>query len=707
MQVLSQSAFLQALGYAIAGSLWQTALLWLVAAGINGLFKLSAQVKYKVALTAQFGAFVWFLVSLQFYYSKCGEAIALLKYSGLNTGNAFVLQPGHSFSATLLSAIMKGEKLLPYLSVAYLCLLVVLAVRWINGYRQTNIIKTQGLQKIDVEWKLFVKKIAALLNIKHEVGIYVSELVKSPLTVGFLKPLILIPIASINNLTTYQLEAVILHELAHIKRADYIINIVQSIIETALFFNPFIQLLGKITKRERENSCDDWVLQFQYDASTYAEALLRIAYMQQAPAFAMNAAGKENDLLWRVKRMLNQQQKSFQYRNRLLALLLITGMLSSVAWFTPGVKAGTAAKAGSPVQPVVAEPLAMKVDNPLFNPVSFLNKTFKAEVSKTEKDATAGIEEATKKITGEALNNVAASLDNIKIPAISVDLPSTINNAAGAVNTALANFSGSDEAPANLKVLSDSGFVKNAIVSAASQLKNIPWGEVNKGLDEAKREILKAKGGDAVTTMLSLKGLDIAKLTMNALSNVKVSNRVNSSKDETGENNGGDDDNNSVIISAPGGVTLKNSIQAGKAQLQLQQRRNELKRKADSLAKIVYNVKGYRKRQQNDLGDLSNDVAVQYFNNAQKTYNYNTQADYKVTQVRFTQPATTATGTVPVTAWSQPDGNISVSSTNGSTLIAVKEEKDDVNSYKKRLTIETMDPQGQKHTFHITVEVYQ
>src|SRR3954469_9673031 len=112
MQVLSQSAFLQALGYAIANSLWQAALLWLIVAGVNGLFKISAQVKYKVALAAQFSAFVWFLVTLQFYYSQCSQAIAQLRFSGLNSSNAFVLQPdNHNFSSIMLSAIIKGEKL--------------------------------------------------------------------------------------------------------------------------------------------------------------------------------------------------------------------------------------------------------------------------------------------------------------------------------------------------------------------------------------------------------------------------------------------------------------------------------------------------------------------------------------------------------------------------------------------------------------------
>jgi len=685
MQVLSQSAFLQALGYAIAGSLWQAALLWLVVAGVNGLFKLSSQVKYKIALAAQFSAFTWFLVSLQFYYSKCSEAIAFMKSSGLNSSNSFVFQSdNHSFSSVLLTAISKGEKLLPYLSVAYLCLLVVMAVRWIKGYRQTALIKTQGLQKIDVQWRLFVKRISELLNIKHTVNIYVSELVKSPLTVGFLKPLILIPFASINNLTTYQLEAVILHELAHIKRADYIVNIIQSIIEISLFFNPFMQLLGKIIKRERENSCDDWVLQFQYDPSTYAEALLRIAYMQQTPAFAMNAGGKETDLLWRVKRMLNQKEKTFQYRNRLFALLLITGLLSSVAWFTPGIKA-TVDKPVAKSQPVLVEPLAIRVDNPLFNPLSFLNKPFKEEVRQAAQDANIDLQEASKDMAGAAAANVAPQVFET-VRTINSDLPAVLTQAGNTVSATLAQL-GTNGFPKEIKQYVDSATIRNLYNNAAGQLKNIEWAKVNKGIAEAQKELAKELDGkDLKVLNLDLKQIINASLTeaQKSISYLQIL------KDD----NGNDD---APAASSPNGAVTQKPAPPRTIQLmKVEQKYNEVKKKVDSV-KRTYVVRAARSRK--DKGDLSPDVDLQYYNNAANLYSYTTPAATTFVPAKFDQSSTNY-------SWTNGTG-VSVGTTSKSTLVAVKEEKDDVDSYKKRLTIETMDSTGQRHTFHVTVEVYQ
>jgi beta-lactamase regulating signal transducer with metallopeptidase domain len=385
MQALSHSPFLQALGYAIANSLWQVALLWLVVV-LLGLINFSAATRYRIALTAQLGAFAWFLITFKVYFQQCTAAVQALDSLNITNENAWVVTPeGTSFRSVLLAWTIKIEQLLPFLSIAYLFLLVFLAVKWMRTYRKAQSIRMTGLQKIDVEWRLFVQKVATQLNIKPKVQIFLSSVVNSPLTIGYLKPVILIPVASITHLTPQQLEALILHELAHIKRADYFINLLQSIIEITLFFNPFTQLLSRQIRNERENSCDDWVLQFQYNPTMYAEALLRIAHLQVAPAFAMQARGNKGELLPRVKRMLNQQEKNFDYKRHLVALLIMTGVLSMTAWLQAGSRTVLAqSQQNASQRSVVIEPITARVDNPLFNPVFFLAKPLQEEVRKAK-----------------------------------------------------------------------------------------------------------------------------------------------------------------------------------------------------------------------------------------------------------------------------------------------------------------------------------
>lgn len=422
MQTAFHSPFLQALGYAIANSLWQMALIWILFSFINMILKPVAANKFRLGIFSQLIGFIWFLVTFQFYFNKCSDAYisnSSLSYSS-NISIVFPVND-HSVSSFILNVLIKAEQLLPFLSFAYLLLLAILLIRWTNQYYRTQIIRNKGLQQIDDHWKLFVENIAEQLHIYNKIEIYVSELITSPLTIGFIKPIILVPVASINHLSVPQLEAVLLHEIAHIKRYDYLLNIIISVVETTLFFNPFIQLISKHIKRERENSCDDWVLQFKYNPSMYAEALLQIAYLSNnqtstVSVLSMNATTKQNsDLLSRVKRIIGINDNGFKYRYQLLSLLLITCILSSIAWFhSYSFARNHATDAGKKTESIVVEPMTTRIDNPLFNPVFFLNKPLQKEVEKNVKVVVKKIRSSEKaaKESLEMLNSITPNAIN-------------------------------------------------------------------------------------------------------------------------------------------------------------------------------------------------------------------------------------------------------------------------------------------------------
>lgn len=417
-----QSIFLQSLGYAIANSLWQVAILWLLYLVITSIAKPKASIKYSLAVILQSIGFIWFIITLFFYYSAYQQWTPIADGTASGTITT-VVPPGTGFRSTILKMMIWAEQLLPYLSAAYLILMIFLSVKWIIGYRYTLQIRKEGLVKMPANWRIFVQDTARQLVITREVRIFLSEKIASPLTIGFLKPLILVPVASINHLTVAQLEAILLHELAHIKRYDYLVNILLSVAEISLFFNPFTRLFSSHIRKERENSCDDWVLQFQYSASTYAEALLRMAQLQATPALVMAAAGShQHELLNRVKRMIGTHENRFTYKKQLLSFLLVTGILSSVAWFHPTQSKKTTAEtlpkvADSTmnrvreVQPVAIEPMAVKVTNPLFNPAFFLSNSLKKEMSENLELASREIEASlNSKEVREAIQQIPATL---------------------------------------------------------------------------------------------------------------------------------------------------------------------------------------------------------------------------------------------------------------------------------------------------------
>jgi beta-lactamase regulating signal transducer with metallopeptidase domain len=377
-----QSPFLHALGYAIINSLWQFALLWLLYVLVNTVIKLTSHQKYISGLVLQIAGFVWFLGTLYFYYNQCKEIAGSMLWLQSNYTVDLFGTGDTSFRERFFRWIIQTERFLPYLSVAYLALLTFLGLKWLQAYNYTQSVRKNGLLKIHANWRVFVQQLSYQLGLKRSISIYVSELVKTPLTIGFFKPIILIPLASLNHLSTEQMEAVIIHELAHIKRLDYLFNLFLALIEAGLFFNPFMQLISRHIKRERENCCDDWVLQYEYNAATYARALLQIAsYQSNSPSLALKATDDKQVLLGRIKRMIEKKEKTFfNYRHQLLALFVMTIVFSALAFLSPNNNKPTAAANNKPVTPISVQPLAASVENPLFNPVFFLAKEEKEKV---------------------------------------------------------------------------------------------------------------------------------------------------------------------------------------------------------------------------------------------------------------------------------------------------------------------------------------
>ena len=333
LSALQNSPFLQSLGWAIANSLWQAAVLWIACQIINGAYKnASAKFKNNLSTILLSSVFVWFCITLfskYFAVENFPLKYANVVYQINNIDNASVYN-WHEL-------INKFTGVLPYLSVAYLLLLIFLSLRLISIYRFTHFIKFHGLQKPGVEWKIFTERVARHMGITRKIKLWVSHHIDVPATIGFIKPVILIPLASINKLSPDQLEAIILHELSHIKRNDYLINLFVSLIETILFFNPFVVLLARVIKRERENCCDDFVIQYQYDRYDYASALLSLEQSRNIDLrLAIGASSGKKQLLLRIKRIMEiNSNTNFNYGQKLLALLLITGVFCSIAWLSP------------------------------------------------------------------------------------------------------------------------------------------------------------------------------------------------------------------------------------------------------------------------------------------------------------------------------------------------------------------------------------
>ena len=290
LPVFENAYFLQSIGWAIANNLWQAGALWLLFQTITTLDKnLSPLIKYHLGITLMGASFIWFL------------------FTALQ--NFLALTNSVNYSGNLMAEnwIMKFEYInpaLPYLSCIYLTVLCLYSVHFIKKLSANRILQKAGLTKAPVDYRLFVTQTAIHLGIKKKIQVWISSNVDVPSITGFIKPVILLPAAIINHLSVKQVEAILLHELAHIRRDDYIANLAQSIIEIVLFFNPFVFLLSNVVRKERENCCDDWVMNYRYDQQDYARALLVLEEQRQFNlGFALAATNDKKNLLNRVKRL--------------------------------------------------------------------------------------------------------------------------------------------------------------------------------------------------------------------------------------------------------------------------------------------------------------------------------------------------------------------------------------------------------------------
>ncbi len=207
----------------------------------------------------------------------------------------------------------------------------------ISGLFKIKAIKNQQKSDLNVHWDQRLEKLSSRLKISNNVSLYFSNKILVPLTAGFIKPIILFPLAMINKLNTEQVEAILLHELAHIKRNDYVWNIFQRIMEIVLFFNPSVWLISKEIRIVREFCCDDLAVKYSSNANLYASALVLLEenkYSQLQLAHSASGSGKY-PLLNRIKRITIMKPLNNNPKLQLLTLISILGISLSLAWALP------------------------------------------------------------------------------------------------------------------------------------------------------------------------------------------------------------------------------------------------------------------------------------------------------------------------------------------------------------------------------------
>jgi len=321
----------QVLGISIVQSLWQGMLVYLILRIVFAAApSLSSVKKYYAAI------FAMLAISALFIYSLVNEA---------GSHNWAVLKPGH-LDAALPGLSLSGRVVLtpeyysrfaaymPYICAIYTVGLLGNLLKL--GWEWNKIVLIKKSVICAEQMQQFINKFSKKLDISRPILLKFSSRIDVPCMTGYFKPLILLPVSLSTHLSACEVESILLHELAHIKRNDYLANLLQQVVSVMLFFNPFNRLINRTINQERENSCDDLVVEKTGKPLIYAQALLKLeAARVRDFQLALAVTGKKFYLLKRIERIMKTQNQPGNMRHLFIAALLLAGGLCSIAWLNP------------------------------------------------------------------------------------------------------------------------------------------------------------------------------------------------------------------------------------------------------------------------------------------------------------------------------------------------------------------------------------
>ncbi len=338
MKEISLDHLMQALGWTLLHSVWQTALVALcLYVALAYAQKLNPNIRYVMAVVALLftGALTTTtFLDLYFHHQPALEELQKDIYSrGVSAQHmplTFV-QPvtvGEQLTSLQFSELIQQCKMYVNLHLHWIVALwmtgvLALSLRFAGSLFYIHRLKKRWVNPVAERWQAKMQVMSKRLNIRQPIILLASGTAKVPMMIGHLKPVILIPAAMMSGLPEDQVEAVIAHEMAHIFRKDYWINMLQSLFEIIFFFHPAIWWISSVIREEREKCCDDLAIALCGSSLTYAKALASVEEVKlQHCQLALAMNGGKGSLFQRIERILEPGKSGGNQRARFVSASL-------------------------------------------------------------------------------------------------------------------------------------------------------------------------------------------------------------------------------------------------------------------------------------------------------------------------------------------------------------------------------------------------
>jgi len=329
LQSWVQTAAAKALGWALFHSLWEGAIIALALASALWAIR-SARARHAIACLALAAMLASFGVTLGWLIRQPETQDSAAGARGIPTAaSGFETQ----WRAVKSKTELRAADLLPWLAPFWMAGVLIFHLRSLACWMAARRLRRTGVCCAPDLWQQRLNQLGASLRLATPVTLLESCLADVPIVLGYVRPVILMPVGLLAGLPAGQIESVLLHELAHIRRYDYLVNLLQTFVEGFLFYHPAVWWISGVIRAERENCCDDLVVATTGDAHEYAVALAALEQNRWSMREAALAATGGN-LVKRIRRLLYQPEGPRAALTPVVAagILTIASALALVAW---------------------------------------------------------------------------------------------------------------------------------------------------------------------------------------------------------------------------------------------------------------------------------------------------------------------------------------------------------------------------------------
>lgn len=315
IQILATQPWVGRLGLTLLHFLWQGAIIAAVylAVRMGGRRVLGPNGRYAIACAALTGMAIAPLVTW-FLLRGPGQSSAAVTFAA--PMSTIQIDPPRPASVSLPSDVYPviPERLLSWVVAFWLVGATAFSLRLLSGWMLAERFRYRMVRPAPAEWQRTLDQLKSRLSVSPPVRLLVSGLLQAPAAIGWLRPIVLVPAGALAGLPPAQMEALLVHELAHLRRHDYLVHMVQSAIEAILFYHPAVWWISGHMRAEREMCCDDIAVSITGDAVVYARALAEFDSTGWIQPTVM--AANSGSLAARIARLLGRSSTSDRISSR-------------------------------------------------------------------------------------------------------------------------------------------------------------------------------------------------------------------------------------------------------------------------------------------------------------------------------------------------------------------------------------------------------